>query len=327
MKVAIYSPNWVGDAVLSLPFINSIKLKHPGSKIIILCKNWVSSVYLNHPSIDELIVILERKNYGIINTINTGLSLRELNIDVFYSLTDSYRSSIIMWLSGAIRRIGFIAQGRGLFLTEKIALPTKKVHRSLKYLKLINKTRFNSDLKFIFLNEKELSWGKKEVRSLGLKDPVALFPFSISAARTFPHEKISEWINESNESYMIFGSKDEAKEARKIIEKNKRKSITSLCGKYSLRESIILISLCKYAIGTDSGLGHISSIIGVPTISFFGANRSIVTGPIGKNCTVIDKSHRCKPCRKNICCLKSITQDDVNSSINSVLSYEKVEEL
>ncbi len=320
MKVAIYSPNWVGDAVLSLPFINNIKLKHPDSKIIMICKKWVSSVYLNHPNIDELIVIPVGKNHGIINTFNTGLSLRDLKIDVFYSLTDSFRSSTIMWLSGAIKRIGFIAQFRGLFLTEKIELPTKKVHRSLKYLKLMNKTEFNSDLKFIFLNEKELSWGKKEIKSLGLKDPVALFPFSIAPERTFPQEKISEWINGSNESYMIFGSKDEAKKAKKIIQKNKIKNIISLCGKYSLRESIVMISLCKYAIASDSGLGHLSSIIGVPTISFFGGNRSIVTGPIGKNCKVIDKSHRCKPCRKNICCLKSITLADVSSSISSVLT-------
>ena len=101
--------------------------------------------------------------------------------------------------------------------------------------------------------------------------------------------------------------------------KNKTINIISLCGKYNLRESIILISLCKYAIATDSGLGHISSIVGVPTISFFGANRSMVTGPIGENSILIDKSHRCKPCRKNICCLRSITKADVNSSIIKVL--------
>ena len=82
---------------------------------------------------------------------------------------------------------------------------------------------------------------------------------------------------------------------------------------------MILISLCKYALATDSGLGHISSIIGVPTISFFGANRSMVTGPIGEYSILIDKSHRCKPCRKNICCLRSITKADVNSSIIKVL--------
>ena len=68
----------------------------------------------------------------------------------------------------------------------------------------------------------------------------------------------------------------------------------------------------------DSGLGNISSIVGVPTISFFGAKRSSVTGPIGDNCIIIDKSHRCNPCKKNTCCLISISSDDVNSSIDSL---------
>ena len=35
MNIAIYSPNWVGDAALSLPFIKNIKLKYPDSKIIV----------------------------------------------------------------------------------------------------------------------------------------------------------------------------------------------------------------------------------------------------------------------------------------------------
>ena len=320
MNIAIYSPNWVGDAALSLPFVNNIKSKHPDSKIIILCKKWVSSVYLNHPDIGELIVIPRGKNRGVINTFNTGLLLRDFNIDVFYSLTDSFRSSIIMWLSGSIRRIGFSIQYRGLFLTDKVELPPKNVHRSLKYLRLINRTKFDSNGEFIFFTEKELLWGENEIRKLEFNDFVALFPFSIEAARTFPREKISEWIDQSKENYLIFGSGEESGKAEQIVKNNKDVSITSLCGKYSLRKSMILISLCKYAIATDSGLGHISSIVGVPTLSFFGANRARVTRPIGKKSFSIDKSHRCKPCRKNICCLRSITRTDVNSSIIKVLS-------
>ena len=42
----------------------------------------------------------------------------------------------------------------------------------------------------------------------------------------------------------------------------------SLCGKYDLRKSVALISVCNYAFAADSGLGHISSILGIPTVSF-----------------------------------------------------------
>ena len=317
MKIAVYSPNWVGDAALSLPFIHKIKSKYPTAKIFVICKEWVSSIYVNNPNVDKLIIIPKEKTDGIFNTLRMGLSLIKEDIEIFYTLTDSLRSSIIMWLSKSKKRVGYNTQSRGIFLTDKIVLPKEKIHRSLKYLRLIGEEQFNKDEKLIFIDNNELIWARKEIDEIGVKSPVALFPFSISSSRTFPEKKISEWVEGSGENYLIFGSSDDRKKAS-IIANNNDMNITSICGQYSLRQSIILMSLCKYAIAADSGLGHISSIIGVPTISFFGAKRSSVTGPIGDNCIIIDKSHRCKPCKKNTCCLISISSDDVNSSIDSL---------
>ena len=318
MKIAVYSPNWVGDAALALPFIHKIKSKYPTAKIFVICKEWVSSLYVNNPNIDKLIIIPKEKTAGIFNTLRIGLSLIREDIEIFYTLTDSFRSSIIMWLSNSKKRVGYNTQGRGIFLTDKIGISKEKIHRSLKYLKLIREEQFNKDEKLIFIDDDELIWARKEIDEIGVKSPVALFPFSISSSRTFPEKKISEWIKDSGENYLIFGSSDDKQKASIIVNHNNDVNITSICGKYSLRQSIILMSLCKYAIAADSGLGHISSIVGVPTISFFGAKRSSVTGPIGDNCIIIDKSHRCNPCKKNTCCLISISSDDVNSSIDSL---------
>ena len=318
MKIAVYSPNWVGDAALALPFIHKIKRKYPTAKIFVICKEWVSSIYVNNPNIDKLIIIPKEKTVGIFNTLRIGLSLIREDIEIFYTLTDSFRSSLIIWLSKSKKRVGYNTQGRGIFLTDKIGFSEEKIHRSLKYLRLIGEEQFNKDEKLIFISKDELIWARKEIGDISVKDPVALFPFSISSSRTLPGKKISEWIKDSGENYLIFGSSDDKQKASIIVNHNNDMNITSICGKYSLRQSIILMSLCKYAIASDSGLGHISSIIGIPTISLFGAKRSFVTGPIGDNCIIIDKSHRCKPCKKNTCCLISISSDDVNSSINSL---------
>ena len=256
--------------------------------------------YVNNPNVDKLIIIPKEKNDGIFNTLRIGLSLIKEDIEIFYTLTDSLRSSIIMWLSKSKKRVGYNTQGRGIFLTDKIVFPEEKIHRSLKYLRLIGEEQLNKDEKFIFIDNDELIWARKEIDEIGVKSPVALFPFSISSSRTFPEKKILEWIKDSDENYLIFGSSDDRQKAS-IIANNNDMKITSICGNYSLRKSIILMSLCKYAIAADSGLGHISSIVGVPTISFFGAKRSSITGPIGNNCIIIDKSHRCKPCKKNTC--------------------------
>ena len=318
MKIAVYSPNWVGDAALALPFIHKIKRKYPTAKIFVICKEWVSSIYVNNPNIDKLIIIPKEKTVGIFSTLRIGLSLIREDIEIFYTLTDSFRSSIIIWLSKSKKRVGYNTQGRGIFLTDKIGFSKEKIHRSLKYLRLIGEEQFNKDEKLIFIGKDELIWARKEIGDIGVKDPVALFPFSISSSRTLPEKKISEWIKDSGENYLIFGSSDDKQKASIIVNHNNDMNITSICGKYSLRQSIILMSLCKYAIAADSGLGHISSIIGIPTISLFGAKRSFVTGPIGDNCIIIDKSHRCNPCKKNTCCLISISSDDVNSSIDSL---------
>ena len=65
MKIGVYSPNWIGDAVMALPFIHHLKEKNPESKIIIICRDWVAAVYENHPEIDQIITLSRSDIKGI----------------------------------------------------------------------------------------------------------------------------------------------------------------------------------------------------------------------------------------------------------------------
>tara|TARA_Y100000748_G_scaffold267082_1_gene237813 strand:+ start:2754 stop:3722 length:969 start_codon:yes stop_codon:yes gene_type:complete len=318
MNIAVYSPNWVGDAALALPFISHLKNKNPDSKVILVCKDWVESVFHNNPNIDNVVSLSANQTRGAINTIKTGLILREKQIDYFYTLTDSFRSAVIMWLSNSRYRIGYNTQNRSILLTKYLDLPGTTVHRSKKYLGLINRSEVNLDERYINLDDDQIKWAKERMHRKNINNPVALFPFSVAKSRTFPKKKINEWLSESSEHFVIFGAESDRKNAEEIIQQNKNIKITSFCGDYELRKSIALISSCKYAIAADSGLGHISSIIGIPTISFFGAGRSIETRPIGRRNIIIDKSELCNPCKKNICCLNSIKKSDVNYAIESL---------
>ena len=48
MKIAVYSPNWIGDSVLALPFIRCLRVSYPNAEIYIFCKEWVSGIYENN---------------------------------------------------------------------------------------------------------------------------------------------------------------------------------------------------------------------------------------------------------------------------------------
>jgi ADP-heptose:LPS heptosyltransferase len=49
-----------------------------------------------------------------------------------------------------------------------------------------------------------------------------------------------------------------------------------------------LISMCNGALAADSGLGHISANLGIPTVSLFGAGDSDSTGPIGLKTRIVN---------------------------------------
>ena len=326
MKIGVYSPNWIGDAVMALPFIHHLKEKNPESKIIIICRDWVAAVYEHHPEIDQIITLSRSDIKGLLATRRTGKSFQLLDLDVFYTLTDSFRSAAILGWSNAKIRVGFKSQMRSIFLTDVKENPKEKMHRSLKYLTLINfKIKAYNSIG-IQLTNGEIQWANEELKNMKLEFPVALFPFSVASSRSIPNNKIKEWLNGSNQSVLILGSERDVVLANSLINECAGIKLINLCGKYSMRESMALISVCQFALASDSGLGHISASLGIPTISFFGAGDSEMTKPIGKRTFVINKNVYCSPCRKNVCmntndhlyCFNEILQIDVKDAIQSL---------
>ena len=323
MKIGIFSPNWIGDAVLALPFIQFIKKQNPSSKIIIICKDWVSGVFENNPSVSEVVSLDNRQLTGFWNTFKTGRELRLKNLDIFYTLTDSLRSAAILRLSNAQLRIGYDTQMRSFFLNSSKTTPKRPIHRSRKYLDLISSYDSSTILPQIHLLDEETKWGEKELAKIDMTKAVALLPFSISPNRTLDRETVKNWINNTNKRYIIFGSSADANKANKIIDFCEGTSIISLCGKYLLRDSIKILSHCEYALATDSGLGHVAAALGLPTLSFFGAGNSQITTPKGKNTDLID---HCSPCRGPDCknnrktgyCLKEISSSFIDSRVKNI---------
>ena len=323
MKIAVYSPNWIGDAVMALPFVQQLKIDNKDSEIFIFCKEWVSGVYKNHPAVSQIIPIRDKDLNGLMRMIRTGSSLKPKGFDRFYTLTDSFRSAFIIWLSGAEKRYGYKTQFRSVFLTNISMIPKGNIHRHEKYLRLIQAGSIYSNIPKIHLSTHEIEWAEKEIDQLGFKNPIALFPFSVASNRTIPNQILKNWLNASGDQYLVFGSKNDIGSAKTLINTCEGAHIKSICGKYDLRESIALISACKFSLATDSGLGHVSTALGIPTVSFFGVGVESKTAPIGKNNVVIKY---CNPCMGGSCtwqnkdrkCIREISRSDIDFAINSI---------
>ena len=323
MKVGVYIPNWIGDCVMAFPFLHECKKQHQNDEIICLAREWVSPVLERNPYIDELIIIKKDQDKNIRNILSFSKLLRSKNIDIFYILSDSWRSAIFALISGAKQRIGFDRYKKSILFSNSIHTPYKDIHRSQKYLYLLDIKKIDTkpDIK-IKLSEEEQKQSIKYLNQLNINSFMGLFIGSNAQTR---RPNVDFWIKickkalKDKMKILIFGSKTEDIISNKIINELNNKNISSFCGKGSLRETISLISFSKGVIATDSGLGHISANLGIPTISLFAAGNPIVTGPIGKKIKIINKNIYCSQCGKPKCkepliCLNKIDSDNVWNS-------------
>lgn len=302
--IGVYMPNWIGDTVMALPFIATLRQRNSESRILAVARDWVSPILQSSPLVDELFIIGAGKDRGMSGATTIGRQLQQFNLEQFYLLSDSLRCAYLAWQSGASKRIGYSGQGRSLLLTEVLSSVFKKCHRTERYLDLIGIDSNAAEEAVIHLNKDEKESASACLDSLGLNRPLAVFPGSAAQSRRPPTalwKGVLEAAVSSGNSVLMLGGKKDASVAAELEVAIKEERVTSLCGKTTLRETIGLIAQCSGAIASDSGLGHIAANLGLPTVSLFGAGDPDITAPLGKRTDVVFTNAHCSPCQKNIC--------------------------
>ncbi len=103
-------------------------------------------------------------------------------------------------------------------------------------------------------------------------------------------------------------------------------------GRTHLRDLPDLLGRCRCLIGTDSGLMHFGSVIGVPTITLFGPSLPQQWAPVGSSASVLYQSRHCSPCTLKRCpypdgrrCLDDISVQEVWERVGPLVDYPHAE--
>ena len=120
MKIAIFLPNWIGDAVMATPVLRAVREEFRQAEIIAVLRPYVAEVLDGLQFVDRHIQHEPRGS----NSKRRGWSfvkrLRREQIDVALILPNSLRTAWLAWLSGASRRVGFDRDGRGWLLSDRV---------------------------------------------------------------------------------------------------------------------------------------------------------------------------------------------------------------
>lgn len=325
MKIVVRAPNWIGDSVLSLPALESLRKNYPQAEIWVAAKEWVKDIFAALNFVQGVIPLPPTDDLKSLPV--SVQTIKKLKFDIGLLLPNSFSSALLFYLAKIPQRWGYSSDGRGLLLTKWVS-PKKQdgsVHQLSCYLDLIS----NLGLKTVApklsfpLSKKEKVDAKKLLLSLNmdLRRPLVLLHpgASYGPAKRWSVLKFSELAallqKRKKASVIISGSNDEAQLAESIAMLMRKKPV-SLAGKTSLLRLASLISNADLFITNDSGPMHLANALHVPVVAIFGPTDPALTGPYQQPSAVIKKDVPCSPCSYRECpfdhrCMENIPIEEV----------------
>jgi ADP-heptose:LPS heptosyltransferase len=137
-------------------------------------------------------------------------------------------------------------------------------------------------------------------------------------------------VKQYNAIIVLTGVASEKAESEEVSQNIGSENVANLVGKTTLRQLLVLYSLCDLMITNDSGPSHFASVTDLPVVTLFGPETPRLYSALGKNrialtaglaCSpcVSSYNHRASPCNDNIC-MKKISVEQVMTASNRLLS-------
>ncbi|UCC39385.1 MAG: lipopolysaccharide heptosyltransferase II [Candidatus Aminicenantes bacterium] len=334
MKIIVRAPNWIGDAVLSVPSIESLSKNFPRAQIWVAATEWVKDLFTSYDFIKGVVSLSDLNTLKGIR--NSAQNLKKSRFETGVLLTNSFSSAFLFYLAKIPERWGYVRDGRGLLLTRGVSPKGqgKLSHQLNYYLELISGLSLKTYPPEISLplTQDEMSQAKERLLSLNVdlgKPLVLLNPgASYGPAKRWPASRFAElaslYQQRKNVEILIIGSSDESELAESIVSSMPKKPL-SLVGKTSLRLLAGLISHAALFITNDSGPMHLANALKIPVTAIFGPTDPRLTGPFQEPAVVLKKDVPCWPCSYRECpfdhgCMRKIGPEEVFEAGQKFLS-------
>ena len=317
----------LGDEILFLPAIISVKKEFPKSKIILALEPRSKGISSLTEVIDELM-------YADIKGKNKYFELLKLLFKIWFNRFDAVVSSgankfipIFLFLTLIPKRYGFDSGRLSRVLLTNAAKLNKNQYAAAMYHDLVRGiTQYNTEIP-------QLSMLRKNPmpNSVLIHPGVSLMSIRKGMIKTIPAEiwaEVTERLSDLGKNVILAGGPDDEEVIKTIIEKVPPEKFTNMYGKTkNLKELAELISSAEIFVCSDSAPLHIAVALETKTYVIFGPTDDKKLIPQGKRVFPIKaKENHCQICpclwekRKKTCedlfCLKMTSEEIVNTIMN-----------
>ena len=331
MNLLVRLPNWLGDTVMAVPTLQSLRAALLSEDRIAVAGPWAR--LLAGQGLVEPCVTYPRSWTGRLRTAD---SVARLRADTALVLPNSLESALAAWYWGSRRRIGYDTAGRGMLLTDRLPLPTPRRHQTDEYLGLLEPLGIQPTTREPRLRVPDDAAGEAQVSDLLARSAPgrALVGIHLGAAfgasKVWPADHVATLctlLHDRGATPLLLGAPEDAALDRRVREQAGI-PVPSLVGRDRPDLLPTLLAKLDALVSGDTGTAHLAAALGTSVITLFGPTDPELTAPRGP-ATVIVKGAPCAPCFYTRCpidhvCMRAITAEEVADAVTASLRMKAV---
>jgi heptosyltransferase-2 len=314
---------------------------------------YVSAVLEGTPFLDDALYYDPRsKKPEFGNSALVG-ALRAQRLDAVVLLTNSLRTGMLAWLSGAPRRVGYARAFRGPLLTDKLRAPTsgrtwygKPRYTPAPVLDYYLQTAYalgcppESPRVELALTERDEAAADSAWQALGIPDGRKVVVLNsggaFGAAKLWPNEYFANLARrisaEIDRHVLVICGPSERQVALDIVRRAEDPRVVGLAEQpLSIGLSKACVARAELMVTTDSGPRHFAAAFGVPVVSLFGPTHIAWSENHQPNAVHLQKTPPCGPCQRRNCplgthqCMRDLSVDEVFVAVRNQLTTVRFE--
>jgi len=333
----------LGDAIITTAMFAPLRRQFPQASIEVLCGTRGADIFRGVPEVSRVheshVNRFHRGLAGlwIVATLFWGLHLYRRRFDIAIDVRGELPTALLVWLTGARRRIGWDAGGGGFLLTDSPQyVPGRAEWQSRAALLgtldiAVDEASFLPTWSASSIATSAIDARLRNVGYDGKRRLIVLHIGAGTLAKSWPVERwrslVCSLVSRELGEVLLVGSASEQRAAQEIATGFANQYVRDWTGQLDLSE---LAALCRRAdvfVGADSGPSHVAAAQRTPAVVLFsGTNNREQWKPRGERVVVLREPVACSPCHATVCpladhpCMRGIDSAVVLEQVAALLN-------
>lgn len=302
-RVLVFTPNWLGDAVMALPAMADVRRALPDATLHLAARHSIAPLAPLVPGVDSTVLLAGRT--ASIEAVRAG------RYDTALLLPNSFNTAWIVHRAGVPERWGYRNEFRSALLTRAVA-PPARVHQAAYYQHLTTQLGFPPgplEPRLVVSDEVRAS-GAARLEAAGWVNGeplVAMAPgAAFGGAKRWPpahYAGTADALAAQSVRVVLIGAGADSRAGAEVLAgvSSSARPI-NLIGATDLSTLAGVLLHCRALVTNDSGAMHFAAALGVPVTAIFGPTNERETRPLGPGrVSVLHGRTWCRPCMLREC--------------------------